>query len=114
MTDDLPRQNERREKPRFSLNVPLTVFIGEGEIQANTRDISEGGVYFYLPLPDGEKIDSDFEFVLKMPPEFTFSPWSVIRCRGRIVRKEPASADFMGIAAVILEYSILKESITND
>lgn len=113
MTEELTRQNDRRDKPRFPLNVPLTVFIGGREIQAFTRDISDGGVYFYLTLPDGEQIDSDFEFVLKMPPEFTFSTWRAIRCRGRMVRKELTSGDLTGIAAVILEYSILQDPITD-
>ncbi len=106
MTEDFPIQNDRRVRPRFPLNVPLIVFFGDRESLAYTRDICNGGVYFYLALADSELIDRDFEFVLEMPPEITFSTWRPIRCQGRLVRKESTSSDLTGIAAEILRYSI--------
>ena len=112
MTEKLTGQNDRRDKPRFSLNVPLTVFVGEREIPAYTRDVSDGGVYFYLALQDSNLVDRDFKFVLEVPPEITFSTWRAIRCRGRVVRKELTSGDLTGIAAEILQYSIVSESVT--
>jgi len=110
MTEDLTKQNDRRDRPRFSLNVPLTVLIGDHELPAYTRDVSDRGVYFHLALSDSKLIGRDFEFVLELPPEITFSTWCSIRCRGRLVRKEDTARDLTGIGAEIVQYSILREA----
>jgi PilZ domain len=101
---------DRRESQRFSTNAPLTVFLGDREIPAYTRDLSNRGVYFYLGLSDSLLIDRDFEFVVELPPEITLSTCCSIRCRGRLVRKENAPMDLTGVAAQILNYSILREA----
>ena len=107
---NLTKQNERRERPRFSLNAPLTVLLGDRAISGSTRNLSDRGVYFYVDLPEGHKLDGDFEFVLELPPDVTLSSWCPIRCRARLVRKEQAGGDLAGIAAEILHYSISQES----
>ena len=104
--EDLATANDRRETQRFSINAPLTVTVGDREISAYTRDLSNGGVYFYLSLADGLLIDQDFEFVVELPPEITLSTGCRIQCRGRLVRTENASMHLTGMAAKILEYSI--------
>lgn len=111
MTETSTIRADRRAKPRFALNAPLIVHIGDREIPAYTRDISDGGAYFYLAAPDSELIDRNFEFVLEMPPEITFSTWCPIRCQGQLLRKEHTSGDLIGIAAQILQYSIMRQSI---
>ena len=102
--------NDRRGRQRFSVNAPLTVIVEDREIAAYTRDLSNRGVYFYLDLVDDALIDRDFEFVVELPPEITLSTVCRIRCRGRLIRKEKASKDLTGVAAEILDYSILRES----
>ena len=109
MTENLTRENDRRGRPRFSMNAPLTVLIGDREIPAYTRDLSNRGVYFYLDLIDGTLIDRDFEFMVDLPPEITLSTCCSIRCQGRLVRKENTLQNLTGIAAEILNYSILRE-----
>ena len=105
--------NDRRGRQRFSVNAPLTVIVGDREIPAYTRELSNRGVYFYLDLADSALIDRDFEFVLELPPEITLSTRCRIRCQGRLVRKEKASRNLAGVAAEILDYSILREPVSN-
>jgi hypothetical protein len=111
MNETLATANERRGRQRFKINAPVTVVIGGREIPAYTRDLSNRGVYFYLALPDGTQIDREFEFVIELPPEITLSTCCRIRCLGRAVRTDKTAMSLTGIAAEILEYSILREAI---
>ncbi len=110
--DTTSTANERRSSQRFKISAPLTVIAGEHEIPAYTRDLSNRGVYFYLTLPDSTLIDRYFEFLIEMPSEITLTTSCKIRCRGKLVRKEVTSRNLTGagIAAEILDYSILRES----
>jgi PilZ domain len=103
--------SERRSRQRFSINAPLTLFIGDREIPAYTRDLSNRGVYFYLALADLQLADQDFEFLVELPPEITLSSCCRIRCHGRAVREEKTSNNLTGIAAEILDYSILRDPL---
>ncbi len=102
------KDGERRVRQRFSINAPLTLFIGDRQIPAYTRNLSNRGVYFYLSFSDSELVDLDFEFVVELPPEITLSTCCRIRCRGRVVRKEKTADNLTGVAAEILDYSILR------
>jgi hypothetical protein len=108
-TQDSETTDERRRIPRFRVRAPLTVLAGDREIPAYTRDLSNRGVYFYLASDDCGLIDQDFEFLVELPPEITLSTFCRIRCRGRALRKDKARMNLTGVAAEILDYSILKE-----
>jgi hypothetical protein len=110
--DTTTTANERRGSQRFKISAPLTVIVGEQEIPAYTRDLSNRGVYFYLTLPDSTLIDGDFEFLIELPSEITLTTSCRIRCRGKLVRKEVTSRNLTGagVAAEILDYSILRET----
>ena len=114
MTKEVTTANDQRESQRFKISAPLTVLVGDREIPAYTRDLSNRGVYFYLSLADSAMIDRDFEFLIDMPPEITLSTRCRIRCRGRAVRKESALMSLTGVAAEILDYSILRESVSTN
>jgi hypothetical protein len=102
---------DRRGTLRFRVNVPLTVTIGDLELPAYTENLSNRGVYFYLDSAHSTIIDPDFSFVVELPPEITLSTCCWIRCRGKVLRKEKASGDSLGVAAEILDYSILREPV---
>jgi hypothetical protein len=104
--------NDRRGAERFEINTPLTLIIGDREIPAHTRDLSNRGVYFYLASSDCTLIDCDFEFIVELPPEITLSTSCRIRCRGHAIRKEETSMNLAGVAAQILDYSIQSEAQT--
>lgn len=110
MTKRLAVPNERRESQRFKLSVPLTVLVEGREVSAYTRDMSNRGVFFFLSMADGNLLERDFEFVAELPPEVTLATSCHIRCRGRAIRTETISSDLTGVAAEILDYSILRES----
>lgn len=114
MTGDFTADNDRRGSQRFKISAPLTVVTGDREISAYTRDLSNRGVYFYLGLADSALIERDFEFLIEMPSEITLSSSCRIRCRGRLVRKETTSKNLTGagVAAEILDYSILREPVS--
>jgi hypothetical protein len=113
MAQDLTSIDDRRRRPRFRMNSPLTVFAKDREISAYTRDLSNRGVYFYLALTDSALIDRDFEFLLDLPPEITLSTCCSIRCWAQLIRKEDSSGNMTGIAAEILQYSILRQPLTS-
>ena len=115
MTEAFAVEDDRRGSQRFKISAPLTVIVGGHEIAAYTRDLSNRGVYFFLSLSDSALIDRDFEFLIEMPSEITLSSNCRIRCRGRLVRKEMTSRNLTGagVAAEILDYSILREAASS-
>lgn len=115
MTQEMTSANERRGNQRFKISAPLTVIAGEHEIPAYTRDLSNRGVYFFLTLADSTLIGRDFEFMIELPSEITLLANCRIRCRGQLVRKEITSRNLTGagVAAEILNYSILRDGAVN-
>jgi PilZ domain len=109
MTENLAPASNRRKGPRFSKNAPLSVLIGDREIPAYTRDLSNKGVYFYLDISHSDLVERDFDFMVKFPPEVTISTYCSILGRGRLLRRENISGNLTGIAAEILQYSILRD-----
>jgi hypothetical protein len=112
MTERSAVENERRGSQRFKISAPLTVIVAGHEISAYTRDLSNRGVFFYLGLSDSALIDEEFEFLIEMPSEITLASSCQIRCRGRLVRKETTTRNLTGagVAAEILDYSILRDA----
>jgi hypothetical protein len=108
MTEDWTLNNDRRVWQRFKISAPVTVVIREREVPAYTRDLSNRGVFLYMDLAESAQIDREFDFTVNLPPELTFSTCCKIRCKGRAVRTEDAATNVTGIAAEILEYSIIR------
>lgn len=104
--------NDRRRIQRFRVRAPLTVFAGDREIPAYTRDLSNRGVYFYLAPDDSQLLELDFDFLVELPPEITLSTFCRIRCHGRTLRKEKTLMSLTGVAAEIVDYSILNEAVS--
>jgi hypothetical protein len=113
MSETLATTPDRRERQRFRINAPVTLFIGDREIPAYTRDLSNRGVYLYLSLVDSAQIESEFEFTVELPPEVTFATCCQIRCRGQAVRTEGAALSLTGMAVEILEYSIFRGALSS-
>jgi hypothetical protein len=110
MNSNLAAVNDRRERQRFGINAPLTVFFGTHAISGFTRDLSNRGVYFYLDMNDAAPLSGEFEFMVELPPEITLSTCCSIRCSGHVVRTDSSSRQMTGIAAEILQYSIQREA----
>lgn len=73
MSENLPTGKDRRIRQRFKINVPVTSLIGDREVPAYTRDLSNRGVFFNLSLTEDTQIDGEFEFMVDLPPEVTLS-----------------------------------------
>jgi hypothetical protein len=101
---------DRRKMPRFQMHLPLEIDEGESSpVMAVTRDVSAGGVYFYL---DSDKATgSSVEFVITFPPEITLVKSLRVRCTGRVVRVDKPIPQGVGIAAEIQRYEFM--SATN-
>ena len=94
---------ELRSAVRFPLRLPVEVKTQQDEHQAETADISSGGVLFYLEadLPVGSAI----EFSLTMPAEVLGAATAIkVHCVGRVMRSFVEEGR-RAIAAVIDEYN---------
>src|ERR1700719_2765652 len=103
---------ERRTSRRFTMALPLTLRShdpsGPAETQAETRDVSFRGLYFWTKeeLQAGLPI----EFVLTLPKEITMTRDVNIHCFGRVTRVEPQPQTH-GVAARIERYEFLPASV---
>ena len=102
-------QSEQRTAKRFNMKVPVTVRVQNGgmhEVQTETRDISERGMFLYT---DSEvRAGSEIEIVAMLPPEITRNEAAWVCCHARVVRVEaPNAGSPQGIAAVIEKFAVL-------
>ncbi len=94
---------ELRSAVRFPLKLPVEVKPGTGtQCEAETRDISAGGVMFYASAD--MEVGSRIEFSIAMPAEVLGTAADVkVRCVGRVVRCSQEGGR-RAVAAVIDEY----------
>ena len=96
------RTEELRSSVRFPLTLPVAVKAEDKEHRAETKDISAGGVLFYVQadmLPG-----SQIEFNIAMPAAVLGTAADVlVKCVGRVVRCSQ-EGDRRAVAAVIDEY----------
>ncbi|MES1208187.1 MAG: PilZ domain-containing protein [Pseudomonadota bacterium] len=73
---------ERRQYPRLSLNLPLTLVLADGSepLQGRLRDISQGGCFF--TARSGVKHEG------RVTMDFVVLPRSICNATGRVVRGE--------------------------
>lgn len=108
VNQDQVRTSERRGSKRFAIRAPLTVLAASREIPAFTRDLSGRGVYFCVSASDSALLGREFEFMIELPPEVTFTSSCKIKCQGRVVRTETTALNEAGFAVEIQDYSILR------
>ena len=102
---------ERRASRRFTMALPLALRLqassGPVEKQAETRDVSFRGLYFWTD----EKFAAGLpiEFVLTLPKEMTATRDVKIHCFGRVLRVEEQQQT-CGVAARIERYEFLPSS----
>jgi hypothetical protein len=101
---------EQRATRRFSLRLPVTIKFTNGQLaeaQAQTRDVSARGVFFFMDSKIEE--GSTIEFTLTLPPEITLTESIRVRCRGKVVRVDQGAGAKVGIGAVIEQYDFVSE-----
>lgn len=93
---------EMRSAVRFPLKLKISVKGASGEHEAETRNISSGGVLFDV---DGDvQVGTNIEFSIAMPADVLGAPNDVlVNCMGRVMRCDPQDGR-TAVAAVIDEY----------
>ena len=99
MAEKLIPLEERRSGKRFSIRLPLTVLTGRESVSAFTRDLSDGGAYFYVSSEDSARISQEFECRVEFPPEITMHTSRRMFFRGTVLRTERQSTGEVGLAA---------------
>ncbi|HEY1679707.1 MAG TPA: PilZ domain-containing protein [Candidatus Sulfotelmatobacter sp.] len=98
-------ENDRRSGRRIATRVPTRVRTPQGELDAQTRDISANGVFLYTKskMEKGTEV----ELVLILPPELTSGEKCWVCCQATVVRVEEGPE--FGVAAQIHRMDILPE-----
>jgi hypothetical protein len=91
---------------RFPLHLPVALHRGDEESDAETQDISAGGVLIYCRVE--YPVGSTIQFSIRMPGESLGAEKDVqVECVGRVVRCAPAG-DRIAVGAIIDEYHICR------
>lgn len=101
---------DQRTTRRFNLKLPVTVKMPsteESSLDAQTKDVSARGVFFYIDSDVSE--GSPIEFTLTLPPEITLTESIRVKCSGKVVRVERPGGKQIGIAAQIDQYDFVAE-----
>ncbi len=89
------------------MRLPLEVTTEQGQILAQTENISANGILFTGPIVPA--VDSRIEFTIRMPAAVMGTREDVsIQCIGRVVRHQGEGAEIQA-AAIIDEYSLRTE-----
>lgn len=100
--------SEQRNTRRFQLKLPVAVnSTNGGEIDAQTKDVSARGVFFYVDSAMEE--GSQIEFTLTLPPDITLTEAIKVHCVGKVVRVDKKDGSEIGIAAAIEQYDFVGE-----
>ena len=101
------RQSDLRNSVRFPLHLHVTLKTPSGDLQAETTDISSGGVL--LHLSSALEVGAPVEFAIEMPAEMLGTHDAVqVICTGRVVRCL-RDASGQSVAVVIDEYHFQRQ-----
>ncbi len=98
------RMEELRSSVRFPIKLPIAVHseLAGGEHEAETKDISAGGVLFNVEVD--MPVGSTINFSIAMPASVLGTPTDVlVNCVGRVIRSSEENGR-KSVAAVIDEY----------
>lgn len=105
----MPCNPDRRSRARVITKLPVRVrgTTANGDLTAETRDVSTNGVFLYTQSRMTE--GSDVELVLILPSELTQGEKCWVCCHARVTRVEPGPGKDFGVAAEIRRMDILPE-----
>ncbi len=96
------REYDLRNSLRFPLHLQVTLKTASKEYQAQTIDISAGGILFQADA--NIEVGSQVEFTIEMPKDALGTDHPVlVKCQGRVVRCSN-EATGRNVAVVIDEY----------
>ena len=103
--------SENRSARRYPMASQVKVRTSNGhthEMDAQARDVSSNGIFFYADSDMHE--GSEIEIVAMLPAEITHAESVWVCCQARVVRVEQEVDGPRGIAAVIERYAVLPEA----
>lgn len=79
---DGPRGAERRKHARARADLPITVLLDDGVHEAKIRDVSRGGVCFFLdrPVPEMTALRLEFDLPVTSGVRRITGSGAVVRC----------------------------------
>ena len=96
----MSKPKEKRATKRLPWQLPASVSSRSGRAQAELRDISSRGLFFFTQSSVEE--NSKLEIVLMMPPELQQFGEQWVCCQATVVRvEEDKPNQKLGVAAVI-------------
>lgn len=99
-------EQELRSAVRFPIRLPVAVKAATVEAEAETYDISAGGVLLHVQREMA--VGTQIEFTIVMPAGALGTPTDVtVHCTGRVVRCTDEGGK-KRVAAVIDEYDIVR------
>jgi hypothetical protein len=101
---------DKRARRRIPVQLAVSIKSSDGKVQENaqTRDLSSGGVFLYTTskLVEG----AELEMVVVLPAELTFGERRWVCCQASVVRVENSSpSGNFGVAARIDRFEVLSE-----
>ncbi|MGP8271965.1 MAG: PilZ domain-containing protein [Terracidiphilus sp.] len=100
-------QQEVRCAVRFPLELPVVLWIDNGEVAALTRNVSASGVLFELDR--GLEVGREIRFSLRMPGAILGTPHDVlVHCLGRVIRCSKSQSLYLA-SATIDEYQFAEQ-----
>lgn len=101
-------QPDHRGKRRVKTRVRATVKADSRSIDAETRDISTGGVFLYADATFA--VGSEIQIVLMLPRELGLVMDRMVCCHATVLRLEaPNSEGRQGIAASIDRFAMMNQ-----
>jgi hypothetical protein len=79
---DRPTGRERRKHDRARADLPVTVMLDDGVHEAKIRDVSRGGVCFFLdrPVPEMTALKIEFDLPVAVGVRRISGHGAVVRC----------------------------------
>ena len=108
----LMTRRDQRKSRRFLIQLPLIVrWLDEnlvGEAEAQTQDVSSGGLRF--DLSKAPKTRSAVEILMTLPHQLTKAGPVRVRCRGHVVRTNPKGSDKTEVVAAIERFEFMRDA----
>ncbi len=105
--ESVASQQEVRCAVRFPLALPVVLWTDNGEVAAQTRNVSASGVQFELDRQ--LEVGLEIRFSLRMPGAILGTPHDVlVQCLGRVIRCSKSQSLYLA-AATIDEYQFAEQ-----
>lgn len=97
---------ERRSQQRIRFEAPAAVRTGQHAIAASTKDVSDGGLFFFTDVRF--EIGIEIDMIVMLPDEAGLPVSGMVCCHGHVVRSSPAGGQY-GVAIEIDRFAPVQQ-----